>query len=94
MQTCAGAAHRVGNHLNRLVLSDDARLQPLFHFEQLLDLTLHHLGHGDPGPLRNHLRHIIGIHLFLEHLLVFLKIEQLLILVRQLFVELDENAVA
>ena len=75
-------------------MPDHSRLEPLLHFEELLHFSFHHPGDGDSGPLRHHLRHILGIHLFLEHLLISLQLGEFLVFGFELSLELGEHAVA
>ena len=46
----ARAADGVGDGLDRLVLADDALVQPLLHLEQLLPLALQQARDRDAGP--------------------------------------------
>src|ERR1041385_5227794 len=43
LQAGAGAAERVGDGLDRLLLADDALVEPLFHVHELLGLALEQL---------------------------------------------------
>ena len=56
----AGAADGVGDGVDRLVLADDALVQPLLHVDELLELALHELGHRDAGPRRDDLGDVVG----------------------------------
>ena len=60
--------------MNRVVLADDAELQPIFHLEQLLHLAFEHLGHRNAGPFGDHFGDVLGVDLFFEHLLIFLQL--------------------
>jgi hypothetical protein len=51
---------------DRLVLADDAVVEPLLHLDELLDLALHELGHRDAGPRRDDLGDVVGGDLLAE----------------------------
>ena len=44
---------------DRLFLTDDPVVEPLFHLDQLLDLSLHQLRDRDAGPLADHLGDVL-----------------------------------
>ena len=66
LQPSARAAQSSGNSLDRLVLADDAFVQPLLHVNQLLDFTLQQARDGDAGPARHDLGNVLGVDLLLE----------------------------
>ena len=55
----AGADHRVGDQLHRLVLADHALVQDLVEAQQLLALALDQPRHRDAGPLRDDLGDLV-----------------------------------
>ncbi len=61
-----GASDGVGHGLDRLVLADDAAVEPLLHLHELLELALHQLRDRDPGPGRDDLGDVVGRDLLAE----------------------------
>src|ERR671934_89065 len=55
----ARAPDCIRHHAHRLVLADDAVVQLLFHVDQLLALSLHHLRDGNAGCARDHFRDLL-----------------------------------
>ena len=55
-----GAPDGVGHGLDRLVLADDALVEPLLHLDELLELALHQLRDRDPGPGGDDLGDVVG----------------------------------
>ena len=53
-------------------MADDALMQLTLQALQLVELALHHLGHGHAGPGAHDLGDLIGGHLFVEALAVLL----------------------
>ncbi len=49
-QARPAAADSVGQRVDRLVLADDALVQPLLHIQELGCFRFHHLRHGNAGP--------------------------------------------
>ena len=66
------AAYGRGDGGDRLVLADDALMQLALQALELVELALHHLGHGHAGPGAHDLGDLIGGHLFVEALAVLL----------------------
>ncbi len=62
----AAAAHRVGDRGDRVVLADDALVQPLLHAQELLHLALEHPADRDPGPAGDDLGDVVLVDLLLE----------------------------
>ena len=62
----AGPADGVGHGLDRLVLADDALVQPLFHLDELGGLALHEAIDRDAGPRADDLGDVVGADLLLE----------------------------
>ena len=79
---------------DRLVLSDHAHAQPVFHVQELLHLALKHPGHRNAGPLGHDLRHVLVVHLFLQDLLMLLHLRQFPGFCFKLLSEFQEFAVA
>ena len=71
-ETRTAAAHGRGDSGDRLVLADDALMQLALQALQLVELALHHLGHGHAGPGTHDLSDLIRGHLFVEALAVLL----------------------
>ena len=70
----AGAADRVGDRGDGLVLTDDTRVQRVLHADELGHLALHQAADGDPGPLGDDLGDVLLVDLLLEHRLVGLQL--------------------
>ena len=68
----AAAAHSCGDGGDGLVLADDALMQLTLQALELVELALHHLGHGHAGPGAHDLGDLIGGHLLVEALAVLL----------------------
>ena len=66
------ATHGRGHGGDGLVLADDALMQLTLQALQLVELALHHLGHGHAGPGTHDLGDLIGGHLLVEALAVLL----------------------
>ena len=66
-QPGARAADGVGHALERLVLTDDAQPQAVFHVDQLLDLAFEHLGNRNAGPLGDDAGNVFFVDFFFEH---------------------------
>ena len=94
LQAGASAAHGVGHGVNRVVLTDDAQLQAIFHLEQFLNLAFEHLRNRDAGPFRDDFGDVFGVDLFLEHLLIFLQLGELSVRLFQILLQLGQSAVA
>ena len=67
LQPGAGAAQRVGDRGDRLVLADDALVEPLLHVDQLLGLAFEQPIDRDAGPARDDGRDVVLVDLFLHH---------------------------
>ena len=89
LETGASAAKRVGYRLDRLLLADDPLVQALLHVDELLDLALEQPRGGDPRPRRDDRGDVVLVDLLLDHR----RLGRLLAL-RELLLELGENAVA
>ena len=89
LEAGARAAKRVGHRLDRLLLADDALVQALLHVDELLDLPLEQARGGDPRPRRDDRGDVVLVDLLLDHR----RLGRLLAL-RELLLELGENAVA
>ena len=63
----ARAAERVRDRLDRLVLADDALVQPLLHVDQLLGLALEQARDGDARPARDDRGDVVLVDLLLHH---------------------------
>ena len=63
----ARAADGVGDRRDRLVLADDALVEPLFHLEQLLDLAFHQPVDGNVRPAADDVGDVFFVDLLLEH---------------------------
>ena len=61
LQAGAGAAQRVGDGLDGLVLADHALVQALLHVDELLDLALDQAGDRDAGPLADDLGDLLDV---------------------------------
>jgi len=88
-----GPADGVRHEEERFVLAHHALAEAVLDVEQLLHLALEEAGDGDARPLRDHLGHVLGVHLLLEHLLLRLQLGQLLVLVQELLLELGKRPV-
>ena len=66
------ATHSRGDGGDGLVLTDDALMQLALQALQLVELALHHLGHGHAGPGTHDLGDLVGGHLLVEALAVLL----------------------
>ena len=62
LESGAGAAHGLGDRVDRLFLADDPLVQRLFHLEQPLGLFLGDAHHRDAGPHRDDLRDVFFGH--------------------------------
>ena len=71
-ETRTATAHSCGDGGDGLVLADDALVQLALQALQLVELALHHLGHGHAGPGAHDLGDLIGGHLLVETLAVLL----------------------
>ncbi len=63
----AAAAHGVRDQAQSVFLAHHAQAQAVFHLDELRHFALQHLRHGNPRPARDHARHILFVHFFLEH---------------------------
>ena len=63
----AGAAECVRDRRDRLVLADDALVQPLLHVDQLLRLALEQPVDRDPRPARDDGADVVLVDLLLDH---------------------------
>src|SRR5689334_24355955 len=50
LQARTRASDRVGHRADRLILSDDAVVQTVFHLQQFLDFAFHEPADGNAGP--------------------------------------------
>ncbi|CAI09933.1 hypothetical protein ebB234 [Aromatoleum aromaticum EbN1] len=64
----ARAADRIRDEPHRLVLADDALVQPLFHLQQLLALALHHLADRNARRARHDFGDLLGADLGAQQL--------------------------
>jgi hypothetical protein len=69
-------------------------VEALLHVDQLLHLALHQPRHGDAGPARHHLGHVLVVHLLLQEGDVGLELAQPCLLVLDELLELGDLAVA
>jgi hypothetical protein len=90
----ARAAHRRRHRGQRVVLADHAQAQLVLHVEELGLLALEHLRDRDAGPLRDDLGDLLGGHLLGEQRALLLDRLELLLLGRELLLDLHELAVA
>ena len=67
LQPGARAAQRVRDGLDRLVLADDALVEPLLHVDELLGLALEQLVDRDPGPAGDDGGDVVLVDLLLHH---------------------------
>ena len=67
LQPGARAAQGVRNRLDRLVLADDALVQPLLHVDELLRLAFQQLVDRDAGPACDDGGDVVLVDLFLHH---------------------------
>ena len=67
LEAGAGPAQRVRNRLHRLVLTDQAPVQPLLHVNQLLRLPLEQARDRDTRPARDDLGDVVLVDLLLDH---------------------------
>ena len=89
LEAGAGAAKRVGDRLDRLVLADHALVEPLLHVDQLLGLALEQPLDGDAGPAGDDLGDVVLVDLLLDH-----RLDSLRLALGQLGLELRQLAVA
>ena len=61
------AANGIGDGLNGLVLSHDAQVQPFFHVDELLNLSLHETADRNMRPLADDFGDVLFVNLFLQH---------------------------
>ena len=94
LQPGARAAHGVGDGLDRLVLADDALVQPLLQVQQARLLALEHLVDGDAGPLGDDGGHVLLGDLFAQERPVLLGLLELVALGQELLLELGHAAEA
>ncbi len=87
------SANGVGEDGERLALPDHAFLQVVFQLDQLLQLALHELAHGNAGPLGDHVGDVVRADLFLEHARAALNTLQLRGFVLHLGVQAGKHAV-
>ena len=78
---------------DRLVLADDALVQPLFHVNQLLDFAFHQPADRDVRPLADDLGDVFLVDFLLQHPLALLELGQPRFLVADLLLELGHAAV-
>ncbi len=64
----AGAAHRVGDGDDGVVLADHTLMEAFLHLDEFLHLAFHEARHRNVRPSRHHLGDVLFIHLLLEHL--------------------------
>ena len=79
---------------DRLFLADHALGEALLHFQQPVLLALEHPADGDVRPTAHHLRDVLLVHFLLEHLAVFLELEQAAVLLLDGLLERGDHAVA
>ena len=73
----AAAAHGGGHGGHGLVLADHALVQLVLESLELVELALHHLGHGHARPRAHDLGDLVGGHLLVERVLaLFLLVER------------------
>ncbi len=78
---------------DRLVLADDALVQPLLHLNQLLDFAFHQPADRDVRPLADDLGDVFLVDFLLQHPLALLQLGQLRFLLLDLAFELRDLAV-
>ena len=66
-QARAAAAHGVRHQAQAVFLAHHAHAQAFFHLHQLRHFAFQHLGDGDVRPARDHARHVLFVHDFLQH---------------------------
>ena len=91
-ETGPRAADGVRHGLDRLVLANDALVEPLLHLHQLLDFALDQPANRDARPAGDDLGNILAVYLFLEQPGV-LRRRFLLLGLAQLLLELHQLAV-
>ena len=89
LEAGARAAERVGHRLDRLVLADDALVQPLLHVDELLRLALEEARDGNAGPAGDHGGDVVLVDLLLDH-----RLELRLLALGELGLERRQLAVA
>ena len=67
LQARARTAHRLGYSLDRILLSDNARAEPLLHLEELFALAFHHLVDRDAGPAADHRGDVLAGDFLAQH---------------------------
>ena len=67
LEARAGSPQRVRHGLDRLVLADDALVQPLLHVDELLDLALEQARDRDPRPRGDDGGDVVLVDLLLDH---------------------------
>jgi len=93
LQARTRAPDRVGNGVDRFVLSDHAVMEPLFHVNQLLDFAFHQSAHRDVRPLADDVGDVFFVDFFLQHALALLGFGQACLFVADLLLELRHAAV-
>ncbi len=74
-QSGARTANGVGYAFERLVLSDDAQPQAVFHVDELLDFAFEHLGNRNAGPLGDDAGNVFLIDFFFQHAMTGLAVD-------------------
>ena len=69
-EPCTGATYGVGHRDHRLMLTDHALVQRIFHTQQLVALALKHFGHRNTGPLGDDLGDFLVGHLVAQQLVL------------------------
>jgi hypothetical protein len=67
LEAGARAANRVGDRRDRFVLTDDPGVEPLFHAQELLDLSLHQAADRDVRPSAHDFGDVFLVHFLLQH---------------------------
>src|SRR6187401_2633599 len=62
----SGPSNGVGHGADGIILANDPLVEPLLHFDELLDLTLHQPADRNVRPARDHLGDVLFIDFFLQ----------------------------
>ena len=74
LQPGPGTPHRIRDGGDRLVLPDHPLAEMLLEVREALSLGLHQAGDRDAGPLGDHGRDVVGLHLLLQVSMVLLQL--------------------
>ena len=93
LQSCSSAPDRVTHRADGLFLANDALVDPLFHVDELLDLTFYQSLDRDTGPLADHLGDIVGVDLLFQEFARRLRLAEASLLFLELLLLLDQLAI-